>query len=218
MFTAILTLLTLMAIVSAGSDGDVWPSIGTVIAGLICPGIFAIVPGILLWESRRGSRGGATRQQVVKSHAVTSGYSDLTISSDQVLPKICVRCGSATRRATPLRYENGYTEANPYDWNRAGPFLLLAMVFNFITALLVFSRIWQSVEKRWKRRQAGQDDVVFHIPHCRSCRKRHPIVQRQFDFHARKMMLEVHPNFREGRVPRPAKGTPQPPTDGPGDW
>ncbi|MGC4015034.1 MAG: hypothetical protein QM755_11050 [Luteolibacter sp.] len=166
------------------------------VASMICPGIFALIPILVLWKSRL-SQQSRSLKSVVRSQVYRGGgFSDLTISNNARLPQICLCCGTATSRVTPLRYENAQTEASVYDWRRAGPFVILGLFMPIVHGVMAMAFFWQPVEARMKRLKAAGGAVTFRIPHCRSCAKDKPIVQRHFDFHGRKMIVDAHPAFR----------------------
>ncbi|MFD0892468.1 hypothetical protein KBB96_13665 [Luteolibacter ambystomatis] len=195
-----LTLLCLIALVqdqrAKHPEAGIPGILGAAAISLVCPGLFVWLPLIILWRSLAKSSARSLKA-VVRSQAYRGGgFSDLTLKSDQNLPRICLCCGTATNRVTPLRYENAHTEASVYDWGRAGPFLLLAPFFTLIQGVLMGAMFWQSVEKRLQRRKAREGAVLFRIPHCRTCSKQQPIVQRHFDFHGRSMIVDAHPAFR----------------------
>ncbi len=187
--------MTLLIVIAAATT----VGISKAVPGAICPGLMAAIPGILLWRSRRrrGPSGKVTR--VVRSHASTGpGYHDVTITSGRKLPEICIRCGTPTRRCTPLRYDSHHTEANVYDWGRAGPFIAFAPIFSFLAAIISVAMIWIPIERRLKRWKESAGPVKFRIPHCARCGDVNPLVQRHFDFHGRIMVLEAHPAFQPG--------------------
>ncbi|BCU75843.1 hypothetical protein llg_05580 [Luteolibacter sp. LG18] len=198
---AVLTVACFVAIVkderAKHPEAGIGGILGAGVVSMLCPGIFAIVPGLILWKSRGVSRArGLTA--VVRSQAYRGGgFSDQTIRSGQKLPKVCVCCGDTTGRVSPLRYENAQTEASVYDWRRAGPLLLFAPFFTILQGVLMGAMFWQSVEKRMQRRKGREGGVLFRIPHCRTCAKERPIVQRHFDFHGRSMIVDAHPAFAQ---------------------
>ena len=181
------------------------------LGGSLCLGVFTLIPGVPLFISRRKVAKSRAMAQVVRSNSGSGrGYPDLTLTSDQKLPKVCVRCGNGTRRVSQLNYANAHTDASPYEWGRATPLMIFLPFFQILAQVMIWARIWESIEKRWKRRKGEEGGVLFKIPHCRSCAGRHPILQKHFDFHGRNMIVEVHPVFKEqlaaiGRA-QPGKG------------
>lgn len=187
----LLMLFTFVAIVR-GPGG-----IGDALGGLLCIAVPASVPMFMLWRSRRRGSKSRVMPHLVRSSSFTGhGFADISIHSEQALPKTCIRCGTATRRVSPLRYRGAHTDANPYDWSRVHPLLFLFLAVRFGGQLLLV-KIWESIERRLKRRKAAGAAVVFKVPHCKACASRNPIVQRHFDFHGRSMIVEAHPLFRE---------------------
>ncbi len=167
------------------------------LAGAVCPGVFGLFPLALLWRSRRQGRRRHSLSGLIRSSSYSGqGFNDVTISSGQALPKICIRCGAATKRVSPFRFQGNLTNTSPYEWNRVNPFLMIFIVFKF-SGHLILTKLWESIETRLKRRKALYDRVVFKIPHCKSCASGNPVVQRHFDFHGRNMILEAHPTFQE---------------------
>lgn len=171
--------------------------IGDALGGMLCIAVPGSVPMFMLWRSRRRGNKSRVMQHLVRSSSFTGhGFADISITSEQPLPRTCIRCGTATRRVSPLRYRGALTDANPYDWSRVHPLLFLYFAFRFGVQLLL-TKLWESIERRLKRRKAAGDAVVFKIPHCKACASANPIVQRHFDFHGRSMIVEAHPLFRE---------------------
>ncbi|WP_035609792.1 hypothetical protein [Haloferula sp. BvORR071] len=184
---------TVFTLVITSPDGH----LSNALAGAVCPGIFAAIFSIIVQRQLR-PRGHKTMPNLVRSTGRASGknYGDVEIRAGQALPKICIRCGEPTRRTSPFRFKGAHTDANPYDWSRVNPVMFFFLAWRFAFQLLVV-KLYQSIERRIKRRQAEADGVEFKIPHCRSCAKNSPVVQRHFDFHGRKMVLEAHSQFRE---------------------
>ena len=180
-----------MAVITSPEGG-----LSNAVGGAACPAIFASLFFFIVSRGRR-PRHQRAMAGLVRSQSHSGGaYRDIEVSSEQKLPKICIRCGVPTRRTSPFRFKGAHTDANPYDWSRLNPLtFILAMYFFF--RILILARIWQSIEKRLLRRKGTSDRVEFKIPHCRSCAQSSPVVQRHFDFHGRKMILEAHPAFRE---------------------
>jgi hypothetical protein len=173
-------------------------NVAEALGGSFCLGIFVLIPAVPLIRSRRKRTKSRAMAQVVRVPAGSGrGHPDLTLTSDQALPKICIRCGGRTRRVSRLNYANEHTDASPYEWGRATPLMLFLPFFQIIAHVMIFARLWQSVEKRWKRRKGRDGAVLFEIPHCQPCSKAHPILQKHFDFHGRNMIVEVHPVFKE---------------------
>ena len=192
--SGVLGVLTLFVFVACLGQPE---GIAAAIGGAFCPGIFALIPTILLIRSLRKSGRKRSMSYVVRSNSPSrQGHADITINAHQKLPRICIRCGDATKRVSPLRYKDAYTEVNPYDWARATPFMIFIPFFQIIAHVLILARIWQAIEKRWNRRKASTNDLTFKIPHCLSCSKKRPIIQRHFDFHGRNMIVDAHPAFR----------------------
>lgn len=192
--SGIFGLLMLFSVVTlARSPGG----IGNAAGGLFCSAVPASATLFLLWRSRRrGSRSRVMPHLVRSGNYTGGGFADIAITCDQPLPKVCIRCGTATSRISPLRYRGAHTDANPYDWKRVHPLLFLIVALRFGVHLLL-TKIWESIERRLKRRKAAGDAVVFKIPHCKACASGNPIVQRHFDFHGRSMIVEAHPLFRQ---------------------
>ena len=197
-------VLTLFLLLCGLLDPTV--DLSSLLASLICPASLTLVPGYFLWKARSQVWRARVFSRVARTTAPSPhGYAAVTLRSGERLPKVCVCCGSETRHITPLHYRDQYNDASPYDWNRAWPFLILAPFISFVANVLIAARVWQSIEKRMKRRAATGADVVFHIPHCKPCRKRQPIYQRHFDFHGRSMIIDAHPLFHERLAAMPAQ-------------
>ncbi len=158
--------------------------------------VLGLIPLFLIRRSRRRGRRGTMSNLVRSSFRAGRGFTDVEITCDQALPKVCIRCGTATRRVSPFRFLAAHTEASPYDWSRLNPFLFLFIAWKF-TVQLVMTKLWMMFEKWFKRRKSAGGAVVFKIPHCKDCARGNPVVQRHFDFHGRRMIVEVHPVFRE---------------------
>ena len=165
-------------------------------AAAFCPAVFGVIPALMLWMSRRRSGRRRSRKGMRTSSGVSGAqYRDVTIFSGQELPRVCIRCGKATKRVSPFRYGANHTDVSPYDWNRVNPILFVFLVWKYSVHLIV-TKIWISIERRLKRYQATRDAVVFEIPHCKACASANPIVQRHFDFHGQSMIVEAHESFR----------------------
>lgn len=183
---------TVFILILTSPDG----TFGRALGGAACPAIFATLFSVIVQRGRR-SRHHRGMTGLVRSQSSSGGsYRDVEVNADQKLPKICIRCGTPTRRTSPFRFKGAHTDANPYDWSRLNPLTFVLAIY-FFFRILILARIWQSIEKRILRRKGNGDRVEFKIPHCRSCAKTSPVVQRHFDFHGRKMILEAHPAFRE---------------------
>jgi len=165
-------------------------------AAAFCPAVFGMIPALMLWTSRWRATRSRSMEGIVHSRVLSDPrYHDVTIFGNQALPKVCIRCGNATRRVSPLRYRANHSDVSPYDWNRLNPILFVFLAWKF-GLQLISAKILMMVERRWKRHRATRDMLVFEIPHCKACATTRPIVQRHFDFHGRCMIVEAHENFR----------------------
>lgn len=167
-----------------------------VIAGCSCFGAVGLLPLGILIVSRRRSRGPKHRTDLVRSQAAApAGHVDVEISADEKLPGICVGCGMETRRVTKLRFDAAYTDSNRYDWSRVHPILMLFLFLKFAFHV-VGTKLVTTYERFIDHRKSRSSGMVFRIPHCRDCVRKRPIVQRHFDFHARKMVVMAPEGFR----------------------
>lgn len=191
----LISLLAMVGGFTAGSTGggNMAQALGQAFGASLCPFIFMSVPLVILLRAGR-KRNQPAPSVLRPGVAPRPGFRDVSVTSVQDLPPVCIRCGVATKRITPLRYANSLTDVSPYDWNRVNPLVMIFLVWKF-AVYVIGAKLWQMVEKRWKRRQARSNGVLFRIPHCKGCAASHPIVQRHFDFHGRTMILEAHPEF-----------------------
>ena len=170
-------------------------NIGQAFGGIVCPMFFMLIPLAILCSAALKRRRKNPAPAVMRPGvAAKPGFRDVSVTSDQDLPGVCIRCGETTKRVTPLRYAGSHTEASPYDWSRINPLLMIFLVWKF-AFYVIMTKVCEMVEKRWKRRKAHAKGVLFRIPHCKGCASHHPIIQRHFDFHGRSMILEAHPEF-----------------------
>jgi len=170
-------------------------SFGQALGGALCPLVIMAIPlAILLRAGLKGRKSESVRTVIRPGVAPKPGFRDVSISSAQSLPRICIRCGVTTKRVTPLRYAGAHTDASPYDWSRIHPLLMIFLIWKFAFQVIMV-KVWEMMERRWQKRRAESDGVTFRIPHCKGCASRNPIVQRHFDFHGRMMILEAHSEF-----------------------
>ncbi|MEO7098934.1 MAG: hypothetical protein ABI162_06200 [Luteolibacter sp.] len=167
-----------------------------VITGCFCSGIFGVIPLVILVVSRRRSRGPRCRTDMVKSQAaIPAGRVAVDISADETLPRICVSCGGATHRVSKLRFHAAHTDANPYDWSRVHPLLMIFLVWKKAIYVLG-AKLVMAFERFREQRKSRNSGIVFRIPHCRACVRHRPIAQRHFDFHGRRMTITAPVEFR----------------------
>ena len=192
-------LLLLSGFILAGGIAE--GSVSELLPAILFFGILGILPLILIWKknSKRSRKNRSKKNVPITQSAPRSGYSEIQIHQNDSLPKICVTCGSGTRRTTQLDYDSGETHMNKYDWSRLNPFLALFLFFK-VMSILIITATYTQLSKLWSKRKIAKNKLRFKIPHCSKCARKHPISQRHLDYHAKLLILHVRNEFAEAHT------------------
>lgn len=158
--------------------------------------VMGLLPLAFIWISKLRRRSRNSLNGFIRSASAQSGlgFQDVTIKAEESLPRVCIRCGTETRRTSPYKIRAAHTEYSRYDWSRVHPLLFIFLAIKFGAHLLVL-KLSLFIGNRLNRRAAAARAIKFEIPHCKTCAKGSPIIQRHFDFHSRSMILEANREF-----------------------
>lgn len=183
--------MAVVAIVSLLNGAKVFD----VLAGGMCMGFFWLIPFLILMVSRYHSRGKKRRTDIVTGqNAFSHGHVSVEIQAGERLPEICVCCGAGTKKVSKFQFGDAYTKSDRYDWSRVHPLLMIFLIWQY--AFVVIGAKLIGFFERWiDQKKYQKNRVEFRIPHCRQCVRQHPIVQRSFDFHGRRMGIAAPAAF-----------------------
>ncbi len=160
-----------------------------IMAGLFCYLFFTAPFAIALLISRHRSRPRRSHHQPsLHREMMHRGFAEITLSEKEPLPPVCLSCGEATSRNSKIIHKAAKDHANPYDWKRVHPLVMIVLVWKWFFWVLG-AKLVERFERWRSHRNSQSADLKFLIPQCRTCRKTQPVMLRNLDFHGRKVTL-----------------------------